>query len=332
MSSSITDITGVTVGQAQDFEGCTGCTVVLCPPGGAWAAAVVRGMASSTRQMGVADPHHLVNKVSAVLLAGGSAFGLDAAAGVMRYLEDQGRGFPTSHGKIPIVPTAILFDRGLGRDSARPDAEMAYRAAASASDGPVAEGCAGAGTGATIGKILGVRCATKGGLGTWSVSADGGLVVGALAAVNAFGDVIDPVRRQIIAGARRAPESLELLDSEAQILKGRMRSSFGQENTTLVVVATNAQLDGVWLRRVASWASDGLCQCLRPAFSAVDGDVVVALSTGEVQAEPHRVGLMARAAVVGSVLRAAQKATPLGGLPAGSQLEPRPLQGELPDG
>jgi L-aminopeptidase/D-esterase-like protein len=272
--------------------------------------------------MGIADPMHLVDRINAIFLGGGSAFGLDAASGVMEFLAEQGLGFPTHHGKVPVVPTAILFDRSLGDQNARPTPSMAREAARNASTKPVVQGCVGAGTGATVGKLLTARCATKGGLGSWSITADDGLAVGVLAAVNAFGDVVDPRRRQIIAGARRGTESLELLDTGAQILTGKMRSSFGSENTTLVLVATNASLPGPWLARVAGWASDGLALCLRPAFSAVDGDVVIALSTDEVEAEPHRVGLMAQAGVVEAVLRAVTTATPLGGLPNVAQLEP----------
>jgi len=319
---SLTDIEGISVGHAEDLDRCTGCTVVLCPPGGAAAAAVVRGPASSTRQLGIANPLHLVDKVNGVLLAGGSAFGLDAAGGVMRYLEDQGRGFRTLHGRVPVVPTAILFDRGLGDSDARPDPDMAYAAAASASNDVVAEGNTGAGAGATVGKLLTARCATKGGVGSWSMSCDDGLKVGALVALNAFGDVLDPSRRLVIAGARKGPKKLELLDTATQIIAGRMRTSFGPENTTLAVVATNAAIDGAWLNRVARWASDGLSACLRPAFSAVDGDVVIALATGKLEAEPHRVGLMARESLIEAVLRAVRETSPLGGLPAAAQLTP----------
>lgn len=324
-TASLTDVEGILVGHAEDLVGCTGCTVVLCPPEGAAAAAVVRGPASSTRQFGIANPLHLVDRVNGVLLAGGSAFGLDSAGGVMRFLEDQDRGFRTLHGRVPVVPTAILFDRGLGEQTARPTAEMAYEAAASASSDPVAEGNTGAGTGATVGKLFSARCATKGGVGSWSMSTGDGLVVGVLVALNAFGDVLDPAQRQLIAGARRGPQELVLVDTAAQILAGRMRTSFAPENTTLAVVATNAKLEGAWLNRVARWASDGLSECLRPAFSAVDGDVVIALATEEMTAEPHRIGLMARESLIQGVLRAVRETGPLGGLPSAAQLPPHPL-------
>lgn len=322
---SLTMIPGFSVGHAHDLEAATGCTVVLCPEAGTIATAVVRGMASSTRQLGIADPLHLVGRADAVLLAGGSAFGLDAAGGVMRFLQARGRGFHTAHATVPTVPTAILYDLGLGSATAAPTAEMAREACRSASPDPVAEGCVGAGAGATVGKLLSVRCATKGGLGSWAERTDDGLEVGALAAVNAFGDVVDPDRRLIIAGTRRAPESLELVDTARQIRAGRMPRSFGGRNTTLVVVATNAKVDPLWLRRIASWAADALIEVIRPAFTAVDGDVVIALSSEAVEAEPHRVGWIAQAVVARAVLRAGALATPLGGAPAASEIEPRSL-------
>lgn len=323
---SITLVQGLTVGHAHDLTRCTGCTVVVCPPGGAAAAAVVRGNAASTRQLGIADPLQVVDRANAVLLAGGSAFGLDAAAGVMRLLAERGLGFATPYATVPIVPTAILYDLGLGDAGARPTPEMAFDAAAGA--GPdVAEGCVGAGAGATVGKLFGVRCATKGGLGTWGVRAADGLTVGALVAVNAFGDVLDPGRRAIVAGARRAPDSLELVDTSAQIASGLVepgwgRAIAGHTNTTLAVVATNARAGGLWLRRIAGWAADGLATCLRPAFTAVDGDVVIALSTEALDAEPHRVGVLAQQVLVRALLRAVGEATPLGGVPSASQLAP----------
>ncbi len=323
---SLTSVPGFTVGSAQDFEGCTGCTVVLAPEGGAVAAAVVRGPASSTRQMGIASPDHLVDRANAVFLAGGSAFGLDAAAGVMQFMAKAGRGFSTTYATVPVVPTAILYDLGLGSSTAHPTAEMAEEACQVATADPVTEGTVGVGTGATVGKLLTVRCATKGGLGSSAVRTDDGLWVGALAAVNAFGDVVDTERGLIVAGARRAPDSLDLIDSCHQIAAGRMRTTFGGTNTTLVVVATNAKLSAAWTRRVAGWACDGLATCLRPAFTAVDGDVVVALASEEIDAEPHRVGLLASRVVVRAVIRAVEQAKELSGVPAASEIAPRPME------
>ncbi len=223
------------------------------------------------------------------------------------------------------MPTAILFDLGLGSSSAHPTAEMAYEAAQRASDS-VDEGTVGAGAGATVGKLLSVRCATKGGLGSWGEVSAEGLAVGAIVALNSFGDVYDPDRGALIAGARRAPESLELINMSKQILAGHMRTSFGKQNTTLVAVATNARLEGSWLRRVAWWASDALSSIVRPAFTAVDGDVVICLSSEEVDAEPHRVGLMAQRVVTKALIRAITTASPLHGLPSASELTPLPVK------
>jgi len=316
---------GFTIGHDQDQEGITGCTVLRCPPEGARAAGVVRGMAASGRQMGVTDPSQVVERVNALLLTGGSAFGLDAAQGVMQYAEEQGWGFPTPHGAVPIVPTVVLYDLGLGRPDCRPDAEMAYRAAQQARPEGIDEGSVGAGTGASVGKIRGIASATKGGLGLWSQRRDDGLVVSAVAAVNAFGDVVDRDKGLIVAGARTAATSHELVDIHKEIVNGRMPTGFGRQNTTLVGLMTNGRLPEGWLRRVAHWAIDALALHIRPAFTAVDGDTLVALTTDRVPCEPHQVGLLAQQAVGRAIHRAIERATPLGGLPTAAQLTPRPL-------
>jgi L-aminopeptidase/D-esterase-like protein len=201
LTNSITDVPGIQVGHAQDDDALTGCTAILCRKG-AVAGVDVRGGAPGTRETDLLNPINLVQKVHAVVLAGGSAFGLDAASGVMRYLEEQKIGFNTGVAKVPIVPSAILFDLNLGRSDRRPDAEMGYQAAASASNVPPREGNFGAGTGASIGRILGLNQGMKTGVGTASVDIGGGVVVGAIVAVNAFGDVIDPQTGEIIAGVR----------------------------------------------------------------------------------------------------------------------------------
>src|SRR5512139_1567874 len=201
LNNAITDVPGIEVGHAQDDGALTGCTVILCRQG-AVGGVDVRGGAPGTRETDLLNPLNLVEKVHAIMLAGGSAYGLDAASGAMRYLEEQKIGFATGVGLVPIVPAAILFDLNIGRADVRPDSEMGYRACLAASSGPVAEGNAGVGTGASVGKILGPKRAMKSGLGTASISLGGGLVVGALAVVNAFGDVIDPANGQIVAGVR----------------------------------------------------------------------------------------------------------------------------------
>jgi len=322
-NSAITDVPGIEVGQAQNNEALTGCTVVLCRKG-AVAGVDVRGSAPGTRETDLLDPVNLVEKVHAVVLAGGSAFGLDAASGVMRYLDEHGIGFDTGAGKVPIVPAAILFDLNLGRGDVRPDAEMGYRAAASASVDVPAEGNAGAGTGASVGKIFGLKSAMKSGIGTVSMHV-GGLIVGAIVAVNAFGDVIDPQTGQIIAGARSINLGLLKFGEESyfgdtlEIMKtfiGRTVLGFAtKSNTVIGVVATNAKLTKPEATKVAQMAQDGLARTIRPAHTMLDGDAIFALATGEKKAEPSTVGAFAAEVVAQAIVRAVQKATTAGGLP-----------------
>ena len=241
LNNAITDIPGIRVGHAQDEQALTGCTVVLCE-GGAIGGVDQRGGAPGTRETDAMHPMHLVNEVHAVVLSGGSAFGLDAATGAVRYLEERGIGFDARVARVPIVPAAILFDLDLGDPQARPDAAMGYVACQAATDGPVAEGNVGAGTGATAGKILGPKRAMKSGLGTAAVSLGGGLVVGALVDVSPFGDVVDPLTQEILAGTRKL-RSEELADTLAL-----MRSMVGKailrfaSSTVIGVVATNGRL------------------------------------------------------------------------------------------
>jgi L-aminopeptidase/D-esterase-like protein len=322
-NSAITDVPGIEVGQAQNNEALTGCTVVLCRKG-AVAGVDVRGSAPGTRETDLLDPVNLVEKVHAVVLAGGSAFGLDAASGVMRYLDEQGIGFNTGAGKVPIVPAAILFDLNLGRGDVRPDAEMGYRAAAAALVDVPAEGNAGAGTGASVGKIFGLKSAMKSGIGTVSMHV-GGLIVGAIVAVNAFGDVIDPQTGQIIAGARSINLGLLKFGEESyfgdtlEIMKtfiGRTVLGFAtKSNTVIGVVATNAKLTKSEATKVAQMAQDGLARTIRPAHTMLDGDAIFALATGEKKADPSTVGAFAAEVVAQAIVRAVQKATTVGGLP-----------------
>ena len=323
LNNAITDVPGIEVGQVQDDEALTGCTVVLCRKG-AVAGVDVRGSAPGTRETDLLDPVNLVEKVHAVVLAGGSAFGLDAASGVMRYLDEQGIGFETGAGKVPIVPAAILFDLNLGRGEVRPDAEMGYRAAASASADAPKEGNVGAGTGASVGKIFGLKSAMKSGIGTASMQV-GGLVVGAMVAVNAFGDVIDPQSGQILAGARSVNLGPLKLGEDGyfgdtlEIMKtfiGRTVLGFAtRSNTVIGVVATNAKLKKPEATKVAQMAQDGLARTIRPAHTMLDGDAIFALATGEKRADPSTVGAFAAEVVAQAILRAVQTASLAGGLP-----------------
>ncbi|MGC8791872.1 MAG: P1 family peptidase [Bryobacteraceae bacterium] len=312
----LTEIPGLRVGHASDYEALTGCTVVLCEAG-AVAGADLRGSASGTEELPVMAPDHIAPHVHAVVLAGGSAFGLEAASGVRRYLEQQGVGFDTGVTRVPIVPCAILYDLGVGKPGVRPTREMGEAAAAVAISGPVAEGAVGAGTGATVGKLYGMRQAMKSGVGSWCVSLEGplaGVKVAALAVVNAFGDVVDPITGKIVAGARVAPESREFADTAAQLKRG-VRPGFPRSNTTLVVVATNAALDKPGAQKLAALAQIGLARTIRPVHTAYDGDLVIALSAGKERADLTALGVAAAEAVAEAVLRAVRRAPSMGGVP-----------------
>jgi L-aminopeptidase/D-esterase-like protein len=325
LNNAITDVPGILVGHAQDDEALTGCTVILCE-GGAVGGVDQRGGAPGTREVDALHPMHLVSKVHGIVLAGGSAFGLEAATGAMHYLEERGVGFDTRVARVPIVPAAILFDLGIGKPDVRPDAAMGYLACQNASSEPPAEGNVGAGTGATVGKVLGVSQCMKSGIGTASLEIGAGVIVGAIAAVNAFGDVIDPSSGQIIAGARSkdvgplhigAPGYFADTLQVMQTLIGRVILGFGtRENTVIGVVATNARLDKEGTNKVAQMAHDGLARTIRPAHTMLDGDTIFALATGEHAADVSIVGAFAAEVFARAILRAVRAARPVVGIPA----------------
>ena len=324
-SNNITDIPGVEVGQSQNEEALTGCTVILCRKG-AVGGVDVRGSAPGTRETDLLNPINLVDKVHAVVLAGGSAFGLDAASGVMKYLEEQKIGYGHGATRVPIVPAAILFDLDLGKSARHPDPEMGYTAVSFAASGLVAEGNVGAGTGASVGKIFGMGGAMKSGLGTASLEIGGGVRVAAIVAVNAFGDVLDPATGQILAGARPTslgPVKLGGAGAFADTLKV-MQTLAGRTilalatggNTVIAVVATNAKFDKAQTTKVAQMAQDGLARTIRPAHTMLDGDTVFALATGQKKADVSSVGAYAAEVLAQAILRAVKMAKPAGGLPA----------------
>jgi L-aminopeptidase/D-esterase-like protein len=325
LKNAITDIPGILVGHAQDETALTGCTVILCEKG-AVGGVDQRGGAPGTREVDALHPMHLVNKVHGVVLAGGSAFGLEAATGVMRYLEERDVGFDTRIAKVPIVPAAILFDLGIGKSEIRPDAAMGYLACKNASTEPPAEGNVGAGTGATVGKILGVGQCMKSGVGTASIEIGAGVIVGAIAAVNAFGDIIDLSSGQIIAGARSkdvgpvhigAPGYFADTLQVMQTLIGRKALGFGSRgNTVIGVVATNAKLGKEETNKVAQMAHDGLARTVRPAHTMLDGDTIFALATGDHTADVNIVGAFAAEIFSQAILRAVRAAKPVSGIPA----------------
>ena len=305
LTHTLTDVQGIEVGHAQDDEGLTGCTVILCRKG-AVAGVDIRGGAPGTRETDLLNPINLVQKVHAIVLAGGSAFGLEAATGVMRYLEEKKIGYKMREARVPIVPAAILYDLSVGRASARPDSAMGYLAASRASSAPPAEGNIGAATGASVGKIRGMKHAMKAGLGTWSVNLDG-IIVGALVAVNAVGDVIDPRSGIRIAGLRSGA-TLNWMK------KGQTHSAV-KSNTVIGVVATNARLTKTQATKVAQMAQDGLAQSIRPAHTMFDGDTIFAVATGEKKADVSTIGAFAAEVMAEAIVRAVKMAKPSGGLP-----------------
>lgn len=275
---AITDVAGIEVGHDSDTRRPTGCTVVLARAG-AVGGVDVRGAAPGTRETDLLAPGNLVQQVHAVLLAGGSAWGLDAAGGVMRWLEQQGIGLDTGHGLVPIVPAAVIFDLGVGDGRIRPDAEAGYRACAAASRDAPAQGNVGAGSGALVGKLLGQARAMKGGVGTASVSASG-FTVGALVVCNAVGDVLDPATGRLLAGARTA-DGRGLQDTRAALLQGqRAQHAMAGRNTTIGVIATDAVMDKAQAQRLAQVAHDGLARSINPVHTQLDGDTLFALGTG----------------------------------------------------
>jgi L-aminopeptidase/D-esterase-like protein len=321
---SITDIPGIEVGHAQDDDALTGCTVILCRKG-AVAGVDVRGGAPGTRETDLLNPINLVQKVHGIVLAGGSAFGLDAATGVMRYLEENKIGFNSGAGKVPIVPSAILYDLGVGRADVRPDSAMGYRAAAAASSDAPAEGNVGAGMGASVGKMFGPGLSMKSGVGVSSLNIGGGVIVGALVAVNAWGDVIDSQTGQVIAGLRSGKVGPFRVGKEAPFADTliMMKSTTGRgmlglmstSNTVIGVVATNARLTKSQATKVAQMAHDGLARTIRPAHTMFDGDTIFALSTGQRKSNVSTVGAFAAEVMAEAIVRAVKMAKSAGGLP-----------------
>ena len=303
--NAITDVPGIRVGHATNREAMTGCTVVLCPPEGAVGGVDQRGGAPGTRETDLLRPMHLVQRVHAILLTGGSAFGLDAAGGIVRWLEERGIGYDTGVARVPIVPGAVVFDLSLGRADVRPDAAMGYAACEAATDGPVAEGSVGIGTGCKVGAVLGVARSTKAGVGTASIDLGGGLSVGAIVAVNAFGDVVDPRSGEILAGAK-ALRGEGFADTLATMksLMGKTVLRFAARGQSVVgVVATNARLNREEVSKVAQMAHNGLAKTVRPAHTMLDGDTFFALATGQKRADVNLIGAYAAEAMAEAIVR-----------------------------
>ncbi len=317
MPDSITAVPGLKVGHWTNLDAATGCTVVLCPEG-AVASVDVRGGAPGTRETDLLRPGNLVERVHAVLLTGGSAYGLDAATGVMRWLEERGHGFPTAAGVVPVVPAAVLFDLSLGRGDIRPDASAGYAACEAATDGPVAEGSAGAGAGATAGQALGIERAMKGGIGTAAERTASGITVGALIAVNSFGEVVDPDSGRVVAGPRGERPGMFVDTLEVLRARSPLSPFAAGPNSTIGVVATDAALTKQDAYRLAVIAQTGLTRAVRPAHTPVDGDTIFALATGG-NTEPANIlqlGALAARAVERAIVRAVTQATSVAGAPS----------------
>ena len=322
VNSSLTAVPGLRVGHWTHPSGSTGCTVVLAD-GGAVGGVDVRGGAPGTRETDLLRPEMSVDSVHAVVLSGGSAYGLAAADGVMQYLEGEGVGFPAGGSVVPIVPAAILFDLGIGDPKARPTAKSGLAAARNASRQPVPMGSAGAGAGATVGKLFGPGRAMRGGLGSAAITRPDGLVVGAIAAVNALGDVVDPATGQIVAGARTADGS-GFADSMAHLRSGRRAQASGTgQNTTIALVAANVTWTKTQAAKTAQMAHDGLAMAIRPAHMPFDGDTVFALATGGRTVDARmlgEIGALAADMLAQAVVAAVRTAESGFGLPASKDL------------
>jgi L-aminopeptidase/D-esterase-like protein len=310
----LTDVPGIRVGHVSDFQAITGCTAILCESG-AVGGVDIRGSASGTSETPTLDPLHVDPVVHGILLTGGSAFGLEAASGVRRYLEAHGIGVTTPAAKVPIVAAAVLYDLGLGAAHVRPTVAMGEAAANAAGTAAEPEGSVGAGTGATVGKALGMRQAMKSGIGSFTVTLPGGVLVSALVAVNALGDVRDPATGKIVAGARRSPDSREFANAE-EVLKQRPPAPLVRgTNTTLAVVATNARLSKVEATKLAQFGSLGMARAIYPVNTTNDGDTTFALALGSLRADINTLGIAAAEAVAQAILRAVRLAKTLGGVP-----------------
>lgn len=325
-AKGLTAVPGLRVGQHTLAERPTGCTVVIVDGPGAVGGVAQRGGAPGTRETDLLDPLNMVDKVNAIVLSGGSAYGIDAAQGVVRYLEERHIGWPVgASGVVPIVPAAILFDLPVGGNpKIRPTADCGYRAASTASDGPVAEGNVGAGAGATVGK-MGSGRSMKGGIGSAALVLPNGLVVAAIVAVNAVGDVIDPTSGRVVAGVR-TDDGKALADVRTLLKSGRLlrpqAPALAGRNTTIGIVATNAQLSKADASRMALMADDGLAKAISPSHTTGDGDTVFSLATGSL-AEPVSVtvvGALAAEAMAEAIVRAVSKAESLPGIPAAREL------------
>ena len=313
-NATLTAVPGIKVGHHTLAERPTGCTVVLAEAG-VTAGVDVRGSAPATRETDLLNPVNLVQVAHAIVLSGGSAFGLDSASGVMRFLEERRVGFAFGPAHVPIVPAAAIFDLSVGDGRIRPGADCGYQAARAATDARVAEGSVGAGAGATLGKAAGMGRSMKGGVGSAAITLQSGLIVAALVVVNAAGDVIDPANGQVVAGVRTA-DGKAFADARKLLRTGGAAAAAARQNTTLGVVATNARLTKTEATRVSQMAHDGYARALAPSHTPGDGDVIFTLATGAAASDVGLVGALAADVMADAIVRAARQATGLPGIPA----------------
>ena len=329
-NKGLTAVAGIRVGHHTLTERPTGCTVVVVDGDGAIGGYAQRGGAPGTRDADLLNPLNTVEQVNAIFLAGGSAYGISVGDGVMRYLDEKKIGLKVAGTVVPIVPGAVLMDLGFGSNSnIRPNADCGYHAASIASDGPVAEGNIGAGAGATVGKMSGRDRAMKAGVGTYAITLPNGLVVAALVAVNAVGDIVDPTTGAVVAGVR-TPDGKGLADARKLLRSPQPQGNTPSPgaNTTIAVVATNARLTKVQASRMALMADDGLARAINPAHTPADGDTVFSLATGRWQGEADvaTIGALAAEALSEAIVRAATQATASGGLPSARELNTVPTR------
>lgn len=319
MNNSIIDVPGILVGHDTDLENGTGCTVILCPPEGAVAGVDVRGPAPGTLGTDTLRTGRTVERVHGIVLTGGSAFGLASVDGAMRYLDEKNVGFSVGNMRVPIVAGAVIFDLTFGNPRVRPTSESGYRAAQAATSSAIGEGNVGAGTGATVGKMLGMEHATKGGLGTASQKIANDVIVAAIVVVNAVGDVVDPRTGVILAGARN-PNGSGWLDSGSAIKNAPPPAPPVAANTTIGVVATNAALTKEQANIVAMMAHNGIARAIRPAHMLFDGDTLFVFSAGNARGDINAIGHTASEVVAEAIVRAVRAASSLHGVPSMKEL------------
>lgn len=320
---NITTVPGITVGHVTLTERPTGCTVIMAPPNGAVGGVDVRGGAPGTVETDLLSPNNIVERVNAIVLSGGSAFGLAARDGVMTFLDEKKVGYRTGAGPVPIVPGAILYDLGIGgRPEIRPKADCGYKAAAAAKAGEIEEGNVGAGAGATVGKMMGGGRAMKGGIGSSALVMSDGLIVGAIVAVNAVGSVIDPRTGKPVAGVRTA-DGKGLEDPFAIVRRGAVQPGPAREATTIGVIATNARLTKAQALKIAQMAHDGFARAIVPSHTPSDGDTIFVLATGDLAAEPNvgSIGALAAEAMADAIIRAVRAARSIPGYPAAGDIK-----------